>query len=105
MKVLSLPRLYFIGALMIGLFIAWHAAVAQKANVGTTGGTCYTCQAQPCDWHAVDCNDLPNKKCGKSDSCCRGGAGGDGDCSGIGGEQCLYTGCKHRRDEVCTDWP
>ena len=106
MKALSLSRLCFVSALILGLLVAWNACLAQKADIAMkVGSACYSCGADECDWHSVNCEAQPQETCWQSDSCCRGPDTGDGTCSSLGAGhfQCKYTGCVWRQDEVCID--
>ena len=103
MKILNASHLCPVGALMLGLIVAWNTTCfAQKVDVGMKVGACLTCHhIDGCDMHAVMCTAQPNKTCLHSPDCCRGPGQGSGSCTVFSRYTCKWTGCNWRRDEIC----
>jgi len=109
MRIPSRKSLLFVAFMILGLFTAWETCVAQGAHTDMIGGQCYSCAHDECDWHDVPCEAQSGKTCSKNMSCCRGPNTGDGFCTVLRDshghvlQQCDYTGCQTRRDEICTE--
>ncbi len=99
MKILSISRLSFIGAMILVLFIAWSATRPQRIS-----GKQLVAGWSNCKMHAVTCSSVPGKRCSESLDYCR--LDGSGYCMNAGGTGIAFQceglpNCLPRVDLIC----
>lgn len=100
MKFLSISNVCLVGALILGVWAAWSAAMPQRISGNQLVAGCLS----PCEWWAVTCQSKPNKACTTKPDYCRYKTTG-GECYNAGGSttyQCEnLPDCVRRRDKIC----
>jgi hypothetical protein len=105
MKFLSISNVSLVGALILGVLAAWSAAGPQRISGNQLVAGCLS----PCEWHAVTCDNKPEKICRTSPDYCRYKATG-GECYNAGGSTTTYqcvnnVNCVRRVDKICVEIP
>jgi hypothetical protein len=101
MKILGISNVCLVGALILGVWVAWSATGPQRVSGNQLVAGC---SLSPCEQWAVTCESKPYQTCDKSPDYCRYNKDKGGDCFNAGGGsyQCVGSSkCVSRRDKIC----
>jgi hypothetical protein len=102
MKILSISNVCLVGALILGVWVAWSATGPQRISGNQLVAGCLT----PCEWWAVKCASKPTRTCTKDPDYCRYNPDKNTECYNAGGNSYQCTGsldCVSRRDKLCVE--